>query len=579
MSEVGQIFGEGSGPATALLRSPTVIIASVALWGMNVYFFRVFKIDYSHVLLLDIRKEEEEERQKKEGGRALPISRRSRSISTSSLGVNENGNNEIVRSNASSPETIEMKSLMINKHGDDNPSGKLDESDSGFVAVSLEADKEAANVTLPKQPTTSPSKDMVVYKDDVFTETNFIVLALVLMVTLHFTSYLWIQVFNGSTVGAIFFFYGLVIVGVVMPLKSTAWMRTACKTVFHRGKELLNPRCSCFGASPRPVPFIDVFFADAMCSLSKVFFDLGMLWHLAAHYPHPVPSSAQSIIIPSCFASLPYIIRARQCLIMYNVGRLKQDPKRYHHILNAIKYSSSLFPLIVSAFQKTSTGEAYQSQLEMLLIILLIINATYCLLWDIIMDWGMMDDPKVIVEQTVGQCAGGYGLVPNPANKSTSSHGNGQQSPQTKCIAGMLRPRLRFGAPLSLVILVIDIILRYSWTLRFYETRLFASNDAYILCAEFLEVFRRSVWNLLRVEWEQIKQLKAKKGLEIKAIHGGNALHDEEYSPTMGAGVIAMTPMVRSTSTQEPRRGLSMPTVAISRSSSSRERKTVVSKE
>ena len=111
-----------------------------------------------------------------------------------------------------------------------------------------------------------------------------------------------------------------------------------------------------------------------------------------------------------------------------------------------------------------------------------------------------MDDPKVIVEQTVGQCAGGgYGLIPSPAVKSTSSHGNGPQSPQTKCIAGMLRPRLRFGAPLSLVILVIDIILRYSWTLRFYETRLFASNDAYILCAEFLEVFRRSVWNLLRV--------------------------------------------------------------------------------
>ena len=81
------------------------------------------------------------------------------------------------------------------------------------------------------------------------------------------------------------------------------------------------------------------------------------------------------------------------------------------------------------------------------------------------------------------------------------------------------------------------------------------------------------------IEWEQIKQLKAKKGLEIKAIHEGNTLHDEEYSPTMSAGVIAMTPMVRSTSNQDARRALSIPTVAISRTSSSRERKTVASKE
>ena len=99
------------------------------------------------------------------------------------------------------------------------------------------------------------------------------------------------------------------------------------------------------------------------------------------------------------------------------------------------------------------------------------INATYCLLWDIIMDWGMMDDPRVIVEQTVGQCAGTYGLVPVATSsqgiKPTSKHDHGPPSPYARCVSGMLRPRLRFGVPLSLVILGIDIILRYSWTLRF----------------------------------------------------------------------------------------------------------------
>lgn len=57
--------------------------------------------------------------------------------------------------------------------------------------------------------------------------------------------------------------------------------------------------------------------------LSKVFFDWGMLWHLAWHYPEPVPTELHSILIPSVVASLPYLIRARQCLVMYTIGFLK----------------------------------------------------------------------------------------------------------------------------------------------------------------------------------------------------------------------------------------------------------------
>ena len=58
--EVGQIFGEGSGPEDAMLRSPTVIIASIGLWGMNVYFFNLFKINYVKVLNADLVKEQRE---------------------------------------------------------------------------------------------------------------------------------------------------------------------------------------------------------------------------------------------------------------------------------------------------------------------------------------------------------------------------------------------------------------------------------------------------------------------------------------------------------------------------------------
>lgn len=40
-------------------------------------------------------------------------------------------------------------------------------------------------------------------------------------------------------------------------------------------------------------------------------------------YMVQVPSSAHNILIPSACAAVPYIIRARQCLVMHTVGRLQ----------------------------------------------------------------------------------------------------------------------------------------------------------------------------------------------------------------------------------------------------------------
>lgn len=54
--EVGEIFGAGRGPAHAMLRSPTVLIVAVGLWGLNIMFFRLFGIDYVKVLQHDLQK-------------------------------------------------------------------------------------------------------------------------------------------------------------------------------------------------------------------------------------------------------------------------------------------------------------------------------------------------------------------------------------------------------------------------------------------------------------------------------------------------------------------------------------------
>jgi hypothetical protein len=98
------------------------------------------------------------------------------------------------------------------------------------------------------------------------------------------------------------------------------------------------------------------------------------------------------------------------------------------------------------------------------------INALYALAWDIVMDWGMMNNPTVVIG-----CVGG--APTDDLNKTTS------------CGHAVLRPRLRFGLLASTFILVTDAVLRFSWMLRFQE-RLFPSKDHFVLATQFLEVFR-----------------------------------------------------------------------------------------
>lgn len=324
--EVGTIFGDGAGPATAMLRSPTVIIASIALWGMNVCIFRLFGIDYAQVLMLDLKREEA--KSKRKGKRKSPDhSEHEEDITT---------------------KVVELTAFLSSDSYSDDEETDIQTEDSF-------ADKS--------QPKRLRSYEV--------TEVKLLSLSAFLIIALHMSSYLWIQKFQGSTIGAVFSFYTVVAVFAILPLSSNAWIRVSFHTILVRIGAIIRPRCSCIHGKPKSIPFVDIFFADAMCSMSKVFFDWGMLLLMASYYPYPVPPTSTSIIFPSFFASVPYIIRARQCLISYNVGKRTKDPNKHHHVLNAIKYSTSLFPLIVSAYQQTLAGDIFSKQLDLALIILL----------------------------------------------------------------------------------------------------------------------------------------------------------------------------------------------------------------
>jgi hypothetical protein len=149
------------------------------------------------------------------------------------------------------------------------------------------------------------------------------------------------------------------------------------------------------------------------------------------------------------------------------------------------------------------------------------INAVYALYWDIVMDWGMMQNPTAVAQKA---CLGGGGGTYHVLDGKQQQQQQ-QQQPPIRCHHGFLRPRLRFGLTMSTFIVIADSMLRFSWMFRFVN-RSFPNHDAFVLCTQFLEVFRRAIWNLLRVEWENIKQNKAKTA---KARDSLSDCEDEDF--------------------------------------------------
>ena len=125
------------------------------------------------------------------------------------------------------------------------------------------------------------------------------------------------------------------------------------------------------------------------------------------------------------------------------------------------------------------------------------------------MDWGMISDP--------------ISLISDPKKYILKE--------PNLCFQKFLRPRLRFGPKITVAILITNLFLRFTWLLRFWEKRLFPSVDEFVLCTEFLEVFRRALWNLLRVEWEQIKITSNKEQQHTPIKVSLSMEEDDDYFP------------------------------------------------
>ena len=214
------------------------------------------------------------------------------------------------------------------------------------------------------------------------------------------------------------------------------------------------------------ISFPEVLLADALCSLSKVFKDVGVsviVMYASLSGKSVVDLHEEGMLLCAVLASVPFAIRVRQCWVQ--LDGCKDSIGKVPITLNIIKYISSFPPIWLAA--AASLGY-FHPALPSITAAMATINSLYSYLWDVIQDWGLLQfsrDGRV------------YG-----------------------------RQKYMFPMLAYAIACVINLVIRFSWAAN--RIPYFATFHAshLVLMVELAEVARRAMWNFFRIEWEMLVQ-------------------------------------------------------------------------
>jgi len=214
------------------------------------------------------------------------------------------------------------------------------------------------------------------------------------------------------------------------------------------------------------ISFPEVLYADALTSMSKVLKDLGV--SLVAIYAQTSGTSIVELhdigmLTVAILASLPFWIRIRQCWVQ--LDGTNDTISKIPITLNLLKYFSAFPPIWLSA---VASFGFFHPDLPVITAVMATINSIYSFLWDICMDWGLLQfsrDGRVYGRQR------------------------------------MLLPWLCYGP-----VVIINLLLRFSWAANRIPSFSHLHASHLVLMVELGEVFRRAMWNIFRIEWEVLVQ-------------------------------------------------------------------------
>lgn len=239
----------------------------------------------------------------------------------------------------------------------------------------------------------------------------------------------------------------------------------------------------------------DILISDTLTSYSKVLNDCVLyFWKVVFSSSHPYDPKVEFVVL-----IIPTFIRMKQCWHEY------KRTGSNHHMLNLVKYSTAIGPLFINVLIKLTLAapdnmEDLQKQailkhlsyLNRWWYVLSTLNSAYTFVWDIKMDWGFQLFDSL------------FGSRPYVATRPSR--------------------QLYFRSHLFYYFAIVeDLVLRFLWVLKLFIVHenekagyahlvgafLFGSDAlsfGYTL-VEFLEVFRRWIWCLLKLEsdWSKVQ--------------------------------------------------------------------------
>ncbi|KAI8063307.1 EXS family-domain-containing protein, partial [Gongronella butleri] len=204
-----------------------------------------------------------------------------------------------------------------------------------------------------------------------------------------------------------------------------------------------------------PVEFRDFFIADELNSMAfslwmSIYFFCVYGWHwndLDAHCNVP------KMWISPMIAALPPFWRLLQCFRRY------YDSGDKVHLINGMKYVTSILATALAGIRRINSSPA----VEAIWMLMSLVNSSYTSIWDIKMDWGLLDMSS-------------YNFL--------------------------LRDELVFYKWTYYVAMPLNVLLRFSWAVN--KASLVYSSQTITFLTALMEAFRRFVWNFYRMENEHL---------------------------------------------------------------------------
>lgn len=242
------------------------------------------------------------------------------------------------------------------------------------------------------------------------------------------------------------------------------------------------------------VTFADNMMGDVLTSLTKPLQDIPAGYcYLQASHPLSTEDVLEfesngelcapfvtSYLLPTMVA-LPLWFRLMQCARRYNDSG---EPK---HLLNFGKYGASILVIVVG----------HVPHAFWVLVMVSVISTLYSATWDVYMDWGL--GPKELASITRLKFDTTHDPFCEDLLLPTEAVDHGKSHLGRK----LLLPKLVYIAAI-----VFDVCARCSWVLSLLPITVLSSNiwrrEIFKTSMTALEIARRSIWAVLRIEHEQV---------------------------------------------------------------------------